>query len=217
MKADGDSGHEKFITEVEKKETEKVYKELKEATQEIEDAKQGDSEGRASVNIFMPPENATARVQDSLPGKDNSKQSVKETMEEFVNMLCLIISKMEHDMNIVRDDKILENLAMLYSNMLRFRMIFTTPLALLSGAIKNEEFFDSYRLLKREILEKVSADNICNKYIQLCVAFMKKYLQEKVMPFLQDIQSLKNGEKSKHVGLAAEAQLLVSSLNIRTK
>lgn len=209
MKSDKDISHEAFHTEEEKKLSEEVYQELKHATQEIEDAKQGDTDGRSSLNIFMPPDKATGRVQDSLPGKDGSQASVKDSMYEFVNMLDLIISKMEYDMNLVNDDNVLMHLTSFYSNMIRFKMIFSTPLAVLNGEEKNEAFFEKYKLLKHEILQKVTADNICNKYMQLCIAFMKKYLQEKVMPLLLDIEKLDESDKKKHLGLAAEAQLLV--------
>lgn len=186
-----------------------ISENIVQAKEEIDQLQKLDSEGRSNINIFVHPENAFPHLRDSISGKDVSVASAKESMEEFLTMMDLLIVKIEHDMNFISNDDLLTNVANLYSNLLKFKMIFAVPLSILSGDKKDAEFFESNRLLHRDVLEKIEPGNICNKYIQICIGFMKEYFKEKVMPIMVEISSGKSDDPKTLQGLNAECSLLV--------
>ena len=195
--------NEEIFTSEDAKQLKKTIGEVEEAQKQV-----------PGVSIFLNPEKTTQPIQESLPGKDSSKQSVKESVTEFIDIIDKIVLKMSFDFNVITHDDLLEKLVTLYSQFLRFKMIFEVVVYIENGEPKDQSFYDKYKLLNKELIGSIEKDNVCNKYVQLIIAFMRNYFEHKVMPLLDEAIKAPKNDVSNFV---AQADLLVVYFKRRTK
>lgn len=203
IKRQGSQAFHDHTSDGEKDLVKKTKQEIKEVTETISAANESPNGGTQTVLIN--PDQVTAPVRDAIPGKDSSDNSVRESIDDFLLFVEEIARKLEHDFAKVKSEDLLQCVVGFYSKVMLFRLIFLVVQDLIQGCQKNEEFFHKYSMLHKDLMDIVTKDNLCNKYIQLIIAFMKKFFQEKVNPMCIEASS----PKANHSMLIPQVNLLV--------